>query len=102
MKLMNRVLKECLDTFIIVFIDDVLVYSRTNQEHQEHLRKVLTILRENKLYAKFSKCDFWLQQVSFLGHVVSKDGTLIDSLRLKPSLSGNDQLQLQRYETFWG
>ena len=62
MELMNRVFKEYLDTFVIVFIDDILVYSRTDQEHQTHLRKALTVLRENRLYAKFSKCEFWLRK----------------------------------------
>ena len=63
---MNRVFNECLDTFVIVFIDDILVYFKMDQEHQLHLRKVLTILRENKLYAKFFKCEFWLRRSSFL------------------------------------
>ena len=61
MELMNRVFKDCLDTFVIVLIDDILVYSKIDLEHQEHLWKVLATLRENKLYAKFSKCEFWLQ-----------------------------------------
>ena len=61
MKLMNRVFKDCLDTFVIVLIDDILVYSKIDLEHQKHLWKVLATLRENKLYAKFSKCEFWLQ-----------------------------------------
>ncbi|KAL4017164.1 hypothetical protein IC575_024840 [Cucumis melo] len=74
MDLMNRVFREFLDTFVIVFIDDILIYSKTEAEHEEHLRMVLQTLRDNKLYAKFSKCEFWLKQVSFLGHVVSKDG----------------------------
>ncbi|KAL4023048.1 hypothetical protein IC575_016796 [Cucumis melo] len=72
MDLMNRVFREFLDTFVIVFIDDILIYSKTEAEHEEHLRIVLQTLRDNKLYAKFSKCEFWLKQVSFLGHVVSK------------------------------
>ncbi|KAL4038486.1 hypothetical protein IC575_002107 [Cucumis melo] len=72
MDLMNRVFREFLDTFVIVFIDDILIYSKTEAEHEEHLRMVLQTLRDNKLYAKFSKCEFWLKQVSFLGHVVSK------------------------------
>ena len=61
MKLVNRVFKDRLDTFVIVFIDDILVYSKIDLEHQEHLRKFLATLRENKLYAKFSKCNFWLR-----------------------------------------
>ena len=61
MELMNRVFKDCLDTFVIMIIDDILVYLKTNLEHQKHLWKVLATLRENKLYAKFSKCEFWLR-----------------------------------------
>ena len=78
MELMNRVFKEYLDTFVIVFIDDILVYSKTNQEHQMHLRNAMTVLKENKLYAKFSKCEFWLREVSFLGHVISTEDVLVD------------------------
>ncbi|TYK18062.1 pol protein [Cucumis melo var. makuwa] len=63
MDLMNRVFREFLDTFVIVFIDDILIYSKTEAEHEEHLRMVLQTLRDNKLYAKFSKCEFWLKQV---------------------------------------
>ncbi|KAA0032218.1 ty3-gypsy retrotransposon protein [Cucumis melo var. makuwa] len=71
MDLMNRVFKDFLDTFVIVFIDDILIYSKTEVEHEEHLHQVLETLRANKLYAKFSKCEFWLKKVTFLGHVVS-------------------------------
>ena len=74
MSLMNRIFKPYLDLFVIVIIDDILVYSKSKKEHEEHLRMVLEMLREKKLYAKFSKCEFWLDSVSFLGHVVSKDG----------------------------
>ncbi|KAA0046181.1 pol protein [Cucumis melo var. makuwa] len=81
MDLMNRVFREFLDTFVIVFIDDILIYSKTEAEHEEHLRMVLQTLRDNKLYAKFSKCEFWLKQVSFLGHVVSKAGVSVDPAR---------------------
>ena len=69
--------------FIIVFIEDILVYSKTNPKHQKHLQKVPTILRENKLYAKFSKCEYWLRQVSFLEHVVSKDGISVDPTKIE-------------------
>ncbi|TYK08816.1 ty3-gypsy retrotransposon protein [Cucumis melo var. makuwa] len=71
MDLMNRVFKDFLDSFVIVFIDDILIYSKTETEHEEHLHQVLETLRANKLYAKFSKCEFWLKKVTFLGHVVS-------------------------------
>ncbi|KAL0560668.1 hypothetical protein IC582_001078 [Cucumis melo] len=83
MDLMNRVFREFLDTFVIVFIDDILIYSKTETEHEEHLRMVLQTLRDNKLYAKFSKCEFWLKQVSFLGHVVSKDGVSVDPAKIE-------------------
>ncbi|KAL0536641.1 hypothetical protein IC582_025599 [Cucumis melo] len=83
MDLMNRVFREFLDTFVIVFIDDILIYSKTEAEHEEHLRMVLKTLRDNKLYAKFSKCEFWLKQVSFLGHVVSKAGVSVDPAKIE-------------------
>ncbi|KAA0051309.1 ty3-gypsy retrotransposon protein [Cucumis melo var. makuwa] len=83
MDLMNRVFREFLDTFVIVFIDDILIYSKTEAEHEEHLRMVLQTLRDNKLYAKFSKCEFWLKQVSFLGHVVSKTGVSVDTAKIE-------------------
>ncbi|KAL0536597.1 hypothetical protein IC582_025549 [Cucumis melo] len=83
MDLMNRVFREFLDTFVIVFIDDILIYSKMEAEHEEHLRLVLQTLRENKLYAKFSKCEFWLKQVSFLGHVVSKAGVSVDPAKIE-------------------
>ncbi|KAL0546695.1 hypothetical protein IC582_016607 [Cucumis melo] len=83
MDLMNRVFRVFLDTFVIVFIDDILIYSKTEAEHEEHLRIVLQTLRDNKLYAKFSKCEFWLKQVSFLGHVVSKAGVSVDPAKIE-------------------
>ncbi|KAL0557202.1 hypothetical protein IC582_005720 [Cucumis melo] len=73
MDLMNRVFKDFLDTFVIVFIDEILIYSKTEAEREEHLHQVLETLRANKLYAKFSKCEFWLKKVIFLGHVVSNE-----------------------------
>ncbi|KAL4022687.1 hypothetical protein IC575_016431 [Cucumis melo] len=72
MDLMNRVFKDFLDSFVIVFMDDILIYSKTEAEHEEHLHQVLETLRANKLYAKFSKCEFWLRKVAF-GHVVSSE-----------------------------
>jgi hypothetical protein len=71
MYLMNKVFMEYLDKFVMVFIDDILIYSKTKAEHEEHLRLVLEKLRANQLYAKFSKCKFGLMQVVFLGHVIS-------------------------------
>ncbi|TYK20414.1 ty3-gypsy retrotransposon protein [Cucumis melo var. makuwa] len=83
MDLMNIVFREFLDTFVIVFIDDILIYSKTEAEHEEHLRMVLQTLQDNKLYAKFSKCEFWLKQVSFLGHMVSKAGVFMDPAKIE-------------------
>ncbi|WVZ76388.1 hypothetical protein U9M48_024365 [Paspalum notatum var. saurae] len=78
MNLMNKVFMEYLDKFVVVFIDDILIYSKTEEEHEEHLRLVLQKLRDHKLYAKSSKCEFWLDQVPFLGHIVSKGGIMVD------------------------
>ncbi|KAL4025841.1 hypothetical protein IC575_014247 [Cucumis melo] len=83
MDLMNRVFKDFLDSFIIVFIDDILIYSKTEAEHEEHLHQVLETLRANKLYAKFSKCEFWLRKVTFLGHVVSSEGVYVDPAKIE-------------------
>jgi len=71
-----------LDRFVIVFIDDILIYSKSIEEHEQHLRMVLQKLREERLYAKFSKCEFWLGNVAFLGHIVSKDGVQVDPSKL--------------------
>ena len=83
MNLMNRIFKEYLDKFIIVFINDILIYSKTWKEHEEHLRIPLQTLKNHQLYAKFSKCEFWLDKVQFLRHVISKDGVSIDSSKIE-------------------
>ncbi|XP_022031400.1 uncharacterized protein LOC110932367 [Helianthus annuus] len=82
MDLMNRVCRPMLDKSVIVFIDDILVYSRSKAEHARHLREVLEILRKEKLYAKFSKCAFWLREVQFLGHVINAEGVLVDPSKI--------------------
>ena len=78
MEYMNRIFHPFLDRFVVVFIDDILVYLKSEEEHAEHLRIVLRVLKENQLCAKFSKCEFWLREVSFLGHVISKGGIAVD------------------------
>ncbi|KAL0378531.1 UNVERIFIED_CONTAM: Retrovirus-related Pol polyprotein from transposon.6 [Sesamum radiatum] len=83
MALMNRTFHKYLDQFVIVFIDDILVYSRSMEEHEQHLRIVLQILKEKELYAKLSKCEFWINQVVFLGHVISGDGVMPDPAKVK-------------------
>ena len=76
--LMNRVFGPYVDQFVVVFIDDILVYLKDRENHDTHLRVVLETLRKEQLYAKLSKCEFWLNEVSFLGHIVSKEGIRVD------------------------
>jgi hypothetical protein len=87
MYLMNKVFMEYLDRFVVVFIDDILVFSETVEEHEEHLRLVLAKLRSNQLYAKFSKCEFWLTEVTFLGHIISVGGVSVDPGKVKDVLN---------------
>ncbi|GJY03694.1 putative reverse transcriptase domain-containing protein [Tanacetum coccineum] len=83
MDLMNRVCKPYLDKFVIVFIDDILIYSRNEEEHANHLRIILELLRKEKLYAKFSKCDFWIRMVQFLGHLIDSQGLHVDPAKIE-------------------
>ncbi|KAD3640682.1 hypothetical protein E3N88_29905 [Mikania micrantha] len=83
MDLMNRVCKPYLDQFVIVFIDDILIYSKNEKEHEQHLRTVLELLKEEQLYAKFSKCEFWLREVQFLGHVINSNGIHVDPAKIE-------------------
>ena len=83
MDYMNRIFRPYLDKFVVVFIDDILIYSKTHEEHEQHLRLVLEVLKEKKLYAKLSKCEFWLEEVKFLGHVVSKGGIAVDPSKIE-------------------
>jgi hypothetical protein len=78
MYLMNKAFMEYLDKVVVVFINDILIYSRSEEEHEEHLRLVLQKLREHRLYAKLSKCEFWMKQVAFLGHIISMGGISMD------------------------
>ncbi|GJV40764.1 putative reverse transcriptase domain-containing protein [Tanacetum coccineum] len=83
MDLMNRVCKPYLDKFVIVFIDDILIYSKDKREHEEHLRAILELLKKEKLYAKFSKCEFWIPKVQFLGHVIDSRGIHVDPAKIE-------------------
>jgi hypothetical protein len=83
MYLINKVFIEYLDKFIVVFIDDILVYSRSEEEYEERLCLALQKLREHRLYAKLSKCEFWMKQVAFLGHVISKEGISVDPSKVQ-------------------
>jgi hypothetical protein len=81
--LMKKVFMEYLDKFVVVFIDDILVYSRSEEEHEEQLRLVLQKLRDHRLYAKLGKCEFWLKQVAFLGHIISRGGIFLDPSKVQ-------------------
>ncbi|GJU47845.1 putative reverse transcriptase domain-containing protein [Tanacetum coccineum] len=83
MDLMNRVCKPYLDKFVIVFIDDILIYSKNKQEHEEHLKLILELLKKEELYAKFSKCEFWIPKVQFLGHVIDSQGIHVDPAKIE-------------------
>nr|KYP31821.1 Retrovirus-related Pol polyprotein from transposon 297 family [Cajanus cajan] len=83
---MNRIFCPYLDHFVVVFIDDILIYSRTHEEYEVHLQTVLQILKDKQLYAKLSKCEIWLEEVNFLGHVISKDGVSVDPSKVEAVL----------------
>ncbi|KAA0035808.1 DNA/RNA polymerases superfamily protein [Cucumis melo var. makuwa] len=102
MDLMNRIFHRYLDQFVIVFIDDILVYSVDRESHEEHLRIVLQTLRENQLYAKFSKCEFWLKQVVFLGHVVSAKGVSVDPQKVEAVVNWERPISATEVRSFLG
>lgn len=83
MKMMNGIFRDCLDEFVIIFLDDILVYSKDRGEHKRHLEAVLTRLREQKLYVKLSKCSFWQRSIRFLGHIVSEEGVSVDPEKIR-------------------
>ena len=85
--LMHRVFQPYLDQFVVVFVDYILIYSRSEREHEDHLRIVLQLMRDHQLYAKFSKCQFWLTEVRFLGHVVSVLGVSVDPEKVVAMMS---------------
>jgi hypothetical protein len=99
---MNKVFMEYLDKFVVVFIDDILVYSRNEEEHEEQLRLVLQKLRDHKLYAKLSKCEFWLKQVAFLLHVVLKGGISVDPSKVQDVLSWKTPTSVSDIRSFLG
>ena len=102
MDLMNRLFSPYLDKFVIVFIDDILVYSGSPEEHAEHLQTVLQILRERQLYAKFSKCQFWLDKVAFLGHVISAEGISLDPQKIEAIVNWKPPTNVSEVRNFLG
>jgi hypothetical protein len=99
---MNSVLMPELDKFVVVFIDDIIIYSKNEEEHAKHLRIVLTRLREHQLYAKFSKCVFWLEEIQFLGHVLSAKGIMVDPSKVKDILEWNLPTTVHQVRSFLG
>jgi hypothetical protein len=93
---------EYLDKFVVVFIDDILIYSRSEEEHEEHLHLVLQKLQDHKLYAKLSKCEFWLKQVAFLGHIILKGGTYVDPSKVQDVLSWKVPTSVSDIQSFLG
>ncbi|XP_070013471.1 uncharacterized protein [Nicotiana sylvestris] len=102
MDLMNWVFKPFLDEFVIVFIDDILIYSRSEAEHTDHLRAVLRTLQDYRLYAKFSKCEFWLTSVAFLGHVITSDGIKVDGQKIEAVMTWPRPLNPTEVRSFLG
>jgi hypothetical protein len=102
MYLMNSVFMDYLDKFVVVFIDDILIYSQNEQEHEEHLRKVLQRLRDFQLYAKLSKCVFWISEVLFLGHIINRDGLAMDPKKVAAILDWKTPKDVRGIKSFIG
>ena len=102
MDYMNRIFRPYLDKFIVVFIDDILIYSKNEEEHREHLGIALRVLRDHQLYAKLSKCEFWLKEVKFLGHVVSSEGVAVDPSKVEAVLQWESPKSVTEVRSFVG
>ncbi|XP_052723766.1 uncharacterized protein LOC128193721 [Vigna angularis] len=102
MDYMNRIFRPYLDKFVVVFIYDILIYSKNCEEHEEHLRLVLGVLREKELYAKLSKCEFWMKSVQFLGHVVSAEGISVDPAKVRAVLEWENPRSVTEVRSFVG
>ena len=102
MDLMHRVFQPYLDQFMVVFVDDIFIYSQSEEEHEDHLRVVLQLLRDHQLYAKFNKCEFWLTEVCFLGHVVSASGVSVDPEKVKAVMSWERPKSVFEIRSFLG
>ena len=102
MDLINRVFPPYVDQFVVVIIDDILVYSKDAQKHEQHLRIVMETLREKKLYAKLSKCNFGLKEVSFLGHIVSVEGIRVDPIKIEVIINWKPPRNVTEVRSFLG
>ena len=102
MYLMYSVFMLELDKFLVVFINGILIYSENEVDHAEHLRVVLSRLREHKLYAKFSKCEFWLKKVPFLGHLLSEDGISVDPFKVQEVMDWKAPISVHEVHSFLG
>jgi hypothetical protein len=102
MCLMNNILSKFLDKFVLVFIDEILIYSKNREEHEEHLRIVLQVLREHQLYAKFSKCDFFQKQIHYLGHVLSEEGVAVDPDKIRSIMEWPTPKDVSDIRSFMG
>ena len=100
MYLMNSVFMPELDKFVVMFIDDILIYSKNEADHVEHMRVVLSRLREHKLYAKFSKCEFWLRKVPFLGHILSEEGIFVDPSKVQEVMDWKARTLFMKFGVF--
>lgn len=102
MDLMNLVFKPYLDDFVVVFIDDILIYSASVEAHENHLRLILQTLQDKRLYAKLKKCEFWLPEVKFLGHVVTKEGITVDPHKIEAILNWLMPTNVSEVHSFLG
>jgi hypothetical protein len=102
MNLMNSVFMDYLDKFVVVFIDDILIYSQSEEEHEDHLRMVLQRLREHQLYAKLRKCEFWINEVLFLGHIINKEGLVVDPKKVADILNCKAPTDARGIKSFIG
>jgi hypothetical protein len=102
MCLMNNILSKFLDKFVLVFIDDILIYSKNREEHEEYLQLVLQVLREHQLYAKFSKCDFFQKQIHYLGHVLSEEGVAVDPNKIRSIMEWPTPKDVSDIRSFMG
>src|SRR3954467_2783613 len=101
-RMMNSIFMEYLDKFVVVYLDDILIYSKNEEEHAKHLRMVLTKLREHRLYAKFSKCEFWLPEVTYLGQMISAKGIAVNPERVQAVLDWTPPESVKQVTSFLG